>query len=364
MDRLGSLLVNVPLALFAVLLTVGAFEVVVRFALPEWAPAAGDRRFWRYDAQLGWSHRPNQEGMHRHADFQVRVAINEHGMRDAPAQVEREPARPRMLFLGDSFGWGFGVERHEGVVELLEQSEPARADDWEILNASVSGYGTDQQLLWYQTEGRQFQPDVVFLLLHPNDFLDNHQPSRYGYAKPAFELAGEGLELGNVPVPQKRRRRQVERWVYNNVALYPHLVALPDLISEAALPWFQPVEEVAVPARTGRAKWHLADEHLEITYRLLGALKAEVEADGARLVVGSVRMVPHLRRFLAETLEELDVPHQPLGDTFRGFPREQHHFQSDPHWNAAGHRLAADTFEAFLCEVGVFGAPPVAESRI
>ena len=63
MGSVRSLIQNLALATFAVLLTVVAFEVFVRLFLPGWMPAAGDRRFWAYDETLGWRHRPNQTGV-------------------------------------------------------------------------------------------------------------------------------------------------------------------------------------------------------------------------------------------------------------------------------------------------------------
>ena len=41
-----------------------------------------------------------------------------------------------MLILGDSFGWGYGVEHHERFSKILEDAHP----DWEIINASVTGF--------------------------------------------------------------------------------------------------------------------------------------------------------------------------------------------------------------------------------
>ena len=80
---------------------------------------------------------------------------------------ENEPKRK--LVLGDSFGWGFGVEHQEQFGEILENMHP----DWEIVNASVSDYSTDQQYLFYREKGMSFKPDIVLLLFYENDFLDN-----------------------------------------------------------------------------------------------------------------------------------------------------------------------------------------------
>ncbi|MDJ0786877.1 MAG: SGNH/GDSL hydrolase family protein [Myxococcota bacterium] len=386
-ERLGRALArvgaNVALAIASVLVTLVLFEAFAREFMPGWAPPAGDRRFWTFDRELGWHHRPGQEGVHRHRDFEVSVRIGEHGLRDRSYPKDRTPDRPRMLVLGDSFGWGHGVEFHEMASELLE----ARYPNWEIINASVSGYGTDQQLLWYRNEGRAYAPDVVLQLFHPNDFLDNHRWSRYGYRKPVFELATTSpelapelhplasLELTRVPVARRNWDDRLDRWLYLHSWLYPRLLELPDIISEFRLrpePKPTPVVTASMvppaPPKRPRRDRQLDDEHLEITRRLVLSLAREVEDSGARLVTASVPMPEHLGDLFARFLADADVPHLPLDDAFReakrSNPDERLHYRHDPHWTPAGQRVAADAIERFLLELGLFPELPEPPARV
>ena len=124
-------------------------EISARMFFPEWAPTREERvKFWIHSELLGWEHTPNQQGRFNHRDFSVDVAINSHGMRDDEYSIERTDKK-RMLVLGDSFGWGFGVEHQERFSEMLEKKHR----NWEIINASVSGYGTDQQYLFLREKG-------------------------------------------------------------------------------------------------------------------------------------------------------------------------------------------------------------------
>ena len=44
----------------------------------------------------------------------------------------------------------------------------------EVINAGVSGFGTDQELLWLREEGVKYAPDLVLLAVYPhNDFMNN-----------------------------------------------------------------------------------------------------------------------------------------------------------------------------------------------
>jgi hypothetical protein len=370
---------NALLALVACALTVLAFEGAARVFLPEWAPPAGDRDFWAYDALLGWRHRPNQSGMHVHRDFAVRVSINRKGLRDSEYPYERVPGKRRMLLLGDSFAWGYGVPQDRSLGELVE----ARRPDWEIINAGVSGYGTDQQLLWLQHEGHRYRPDVILLLLHPNDFLDNHSYSRYGYRKPLFVVEGERLALTHVPVERRDDEARLERWLHLNSYVYPRLLELPDLAEETVEGWLAPAVEplplgpdreppvrgaeasgigpeaaAEAPPETPkrpRKPRHLTreSEHMRVSHFLLRDLAVQAERLGAQLVVASVPMVPHLREHLAEILDEIAVPHGPLDRVFAEPDWRKYYFPHDPHWNEWGHRVAADALEDFLEASGV-----------
>ena len=107
-----------------------------------------------------------------------------------------EPARRRILFVGDSYTYGQGVKRQEAFAHRLgERLRP----DWEVLNLAAPGYGTDQQILSFEREGASFVPDVVVLGFYVSDYKRNLISFR-GYAKPMFVLEGDGLRLVNSPV--------------------------------------------------------------------------------------------------------------------------------------------------------------------
>ncbi len=104
-------LLFVTIFLSLLLLTVGEFTSRILF--PNWAPTRAERNLWTYDRLLGWAHRPNQSGTFKHPDVHVTVKLNSHGLRDNEYPMTRTK-NGRILVLGDSFGWGFGVE-HEDI---------------------------------------------------------------------------------------------------------------------------------------------------------------------------------------------------------------------------------------------------------
>ena len=94
-------------------------------------------------------------------EFKMRWQTNSKGFRSGEVPYRRTDKKKRVLFLGDSFGWGFGVSNPELFSYILQ----SRYDDiLEIVNLSVTGYGLPQEYLMYRTEGVKYAPDVVIQL--------------------------------------------------------------------------------------------------------------------------------------------------------------------------------------------------------
>lgn len=132
---------------------------------------------WRYakelkvagpDPALPFVHRPNGRAHIMGAD----VAINSLGLRDERAvALRKDPATTRIMMLGDSVTFGFGVAQHETTPAQLESRLNANAGGrrFEVLNAGVGNYNTSMQVAAYLTNGRALGPDLVVLNFFVND---------------------------------------------------------------------------------------------------------------------------------------------------------------------------------------------------
>jgi lysophospholipase L1-like esterase len=345
---------------FTLLLTIVFVEIASRYALPHWAPVSGDRYFWDYDETLGWSHPPNRAGVFAYQDFSVEVQINSAGLRDFEYPLERVPGKSRILLLGDSTTWGFGVEQDETFGSLLEQLRP----DWEVINAGVSGYGTDQEFLYYKSKGAAYKPDVVLLSFSGNDPENSFHPVQYWHNKPVFRLNGESLELTNVPVPPESLTQKLANYIAQNTYFLrtaSHMF-LQYRNGAGKANSFQvgsqedasaPGEEAADSEAEQPDPLKLAKEDLVI--RIILELDQEVRANGARLVVvgSSIGGSPSKDLFKDPRFVAADIPFHSLKGSFRG-ATEPVTFEHDPHWTAHGHTLVANSIEQFLIEQGVF----------
>lgn len=106
---------------------------------------------------------------------QVPIRTNSLGLRSAEVTTAKPAGAFRILALGDSvtFGWGLrGEDAYPSqLASLLATLRPGHS--FEVINAGVSGYGTWQQALWLREIGLSLQPDVVVVQAHLNDASDN-----------------------------------------------------------------------------------------------------------------------------------------------------------------------------------------------
>ena len=161
-------------------------EGLARVFFPYWAPrTAVVSQFWKYHPSLGWSHIPNSEGSFNPFGSESFISINSKGFRDKERSYERDLSKYRIVVLGDSMVWGYGVQQYEVFTALMEK----RRENIEVVNLGVSGYGTDQELILLRQEGDRYRPDLIVVLIHENDFHMNGRESAYlAYQKPMFEM--------------------------------------------------------------------------------------------------------------------------------------------------------------------------------
>ncbi len=150
-----------------------------------------------YDPRLGWRNIPGWEA----TTNGKKLTINSRGLRDREYALAKPAGVRRVLVLGDSYTWGYGVANDEIYTEVLERSLAARGQVVQVINSGVSGWGTDQEYLFLEAEGMAYQPDVVVLALFLiNDPENNANSVQYGLSKPLF--SDLKLTLANVPVPR------------------------------------------------------------------------------------------------------------------------------------------------------------------
>jgi hypothetical protein len=190
--------------------TLLAVEIALRFAdLRILRQDASERSLaYDYDSELGWATVPNSVSIVTTART-IHARHNSLGFRD----IEYHPdGRPLILFVGDSFVWGVDAEVNERFTDLLRGRMPR----YSVLNAGVSGYGTDQEFIWLKRIWPTLRPAIVVLFFcTDNDRLDNSTNVRYaGYRKPYFDMSPDGaLTIAGQPVPKSLKIMIRDYWL-------------------------------------------------------------------------------------------------------------------------------------------------------
>jgi hypothetical protein len=301
------------------LATLAVSEVVLRLIdLRILREATSERSLtYRHDAALGWAPVPNSSA----SVTTARTILAQHnslGLRDI--EFKRN-GRPVVLFIGDSFTWGVDAQADERFSDLLRRQMPGHT----IVNAGVSGYGTDQTWLLLQRLWDTIKPDIVVLMFCSlNDRADNTRNVRYDdYYKPYFDTGPDGaLVLKGEPVPKSRQLYIREDWIVRHSWVARVLVS-------AYLELRHP--RVTVP---------------DPTEKLVAAIRDFVQARGARFLVG-------LQFADAPLMGDLAAAHVP----FTRFDEAEHYGpEAGAHWTPAGHRLVADRLLRLFAENGI--VPP------
>lgn len=107
--------------------------------------------------------------------FDQRIRTNQIGMRDRERTIKKPSGTRRIVVLGDSFMEALQVPLDEALPGLLERRlETTDGSSLEVVNLSVSGWGTDDELTYLERHGLELEPDGILLMmtLH-NDLSDN-----------------------------------------------------------------------------------------------------------------------------------------------------------------------------------------------
>jgi hypothetical protein len=345
--RIKAYGINLLLVVFSVAFAVILAEMVVRMA--GYKPQFAATQFFRYDPLLGWRLQPALEGPFERPQFHSYVKINSRGLRGTEHPYEKPPGKKRILVLGDSFVWGFGVNDDEIFTALMEKDLP----EVEVINGGVTAYGTTQELLWLEREGIKYQPDLVVVVLYRNDLVDNITQLYNGYYRPLMIQDRDGaLHLTGVPCPEgslkdRFRKRLVRYSALAGLALRDDLrmlLALDPLLFGSG--------EQTVSAPAGKGEDRTDDYAERLTVALMRRIKEVSAKHQARLLVVTLC---HGNESCEEVATELRKEGFPVlsMDRSTGYSLEQMVIPGEEHWNASGHRFTAETIEKYVADNGL-----------
>jgi lysophospholipase L1-like esterase len=313
----------------------------------------------------GWANKPGARVQYGKPEYSVIVSHNSRGFR-GPEIAERKSAdRLRVLTLGDSMAYGFGVEDDETFSAVLDRLDPRL----EVINGGVAGYSAAEELLLLREEGPALSPDLVLVAFLWNDLEGAYRDT---YGRFTVEDGGVRFEVppeGSPDHPALKKKRVRHPWLSRSY-LYrfvsDRLKILRYTIKSAA--GVSP-EVLGLPPAQIEPAWAL-------TFALLGEIASTAATQGAETLLvilpdqiqvepdaPPIAIDPNLYAVqdrLAEFGRQSGIAVLDLTPRLReAWERGQRplYFRFDRHFTPLGHRVAAETILEWLEEHDSFRRP-------
>lgn len=322
------------------------------------------------DATLGWCVRPGASiGLYSSSAVGARAAA---GREFSKA---RRDEGLRVVAVGDSFVHCDEVSLADSWPVQLEQARPGT----EVLNFGVPGYGTDQALLRWRRDARDFAADVALLGIWPEDICRNVSRQRYFLnpagdfgAKPGFALAGDAVRL--MAIDELPRQALVDSLVGDTAVGELRAGERWYSTADATPRWYdafrslRAVRSLAVAARRKAERdaiyWSADDPAIELTVRIVATFAQEARAAGSEPWVVFFPMDALLDEVaergtlpIVARVADLGVAVLDLAPQFAASPQRDSLFTPRGHLTGAGNRLVA---EALAMRFAAAGRPPSA----
>jgi len=168
------------------------------------------RTFIEYNETIGHLYIPNLFVRVIHENGGYFLKTNNIGFRsDIDYNIQKREGIKRVMFFGDSFTAGDGVENSQRFSDLLGDM----IKEIEVFNFGLSHSGTDQQFLIFREFAKVMKPDLIVIspLLEnirrnmKSELLNQSQDGQFfKRPKPYFKIQSSGLSLFNRPVPKAK----------------------------------------------------------------------------------------------------------------------------------------------------------------
>jgi hypothetical protein len=387
-------LLDAGTAALGCLVALAVGELLVRsFAPQHRALSVALRGLHRLDPDVGYVMVPGFQRRVHTPEFTCDVRTNALGLYDREL-APPSPGQRRILVLGDSFTLGVHAGALDSCfVEQLERELGAearghtdatgrRVDAVECVNAGVDGFGTEQEVALLARLAPVVQPDAVMLAFYlGNDFTDNSGRTRMTVLDGYQTLAASAAAYRAADVPW---HQHVRVWLHAHSELYLLLKRrlFHPLRTRAGAPTpkttttAQPFDYFrfdkgfadamrAKPSddlQRGMDATRTALQELQRICAARGMTALVVEVPAEQQVDPAARAA-WLARFGLDASElDFGLPNRRLAELARAAGLAVYdltpafaaaiqagarpYLRGDPHWNAAGHALAAHTLAA------------------
>lgn len=233
---------------------------------------------------------PSFSFRHTSADGTWSFTTNAQGFRDThDYKYERVPSTRRILCLGDSQTLGMEARQERIFPTVIEQRLRRLGHHVEVLNSAVPGFGTAEELAFFESEGLKYKPDIVVLGWHISDFDENERSGLFRVTDGA--LVNRNYEYApGIGTTQMMHSIPGFEWVSQNSYLYSFLF---NSLTEGRK---QVGSQKSANAQTANRVRHQGAEisgyQLELAAELVKRLHELCNKHGIRLLIVDIPWLP------------------------------------------------------------------------
>jgi lysophospholipase L1-like esterase len=272
------------------------------------------------------------------------VELNSLGFRGPEIEPDKPADSYRVLVLGDSVTFGWGVDDEATFVRRLERRWNARDDGrrYEVVNTGHLAYDTTQELRLLERRGLALEPDAVVLVFVGNDIEPTRKLAEAfvsAQTVPATDPVAEPAPAAEPPAADLTR--WVRAWLPWTSAVVNRVLHPPPTI-------------VATDGRPDAPRPELTETHAAGWERSKQALLAMRDLCGSRGIRFAVLDygfydVPSLPEFCGEH----GIPYASIKLSQDELEQPIYNSLFDPHVNATGHELVTTKVERALAGLGL-----------
>jgi hypothetical protein len=354
--------VNIILLCLSVITVFLIFELILRLFFPIYNPSfkpltsRQQQPLTEIDKDLGWLNKKCVTAYLDSSEFKTQVSLNSSRMRGENYGYKKEAGAKRVLIIGDSFIFGYGVDDDEILSEVLNRLFESSGKRVEVLGMGVDGYGNVQELLWLKKEGIRYHPDIVICQFFVgNDLINNTSWREYGLTRPYSVIDDQGkVVIKDNPAHSSLNDEKKFKGIVNQGQPAPHFrlkIPFKDFLTSKSYVYiFLRLRYNNLMYKLGlRGGYEIGDSprNVEIAEEIFLKMNRLCKSQGAKLIIllvptGEQRlgvMDDHLQKSLSAFLNNNGIETIDLLPLLRG--KNGLYYTIDSHWNPNGHRFVA-----------------------
>ncbi len=369
------------LLLVSVIMTVGFAEAVLRLFAPPWAMQQFSGVSSRSYHHI---YPPNRRMfMGVYDGHHVVIQTNEDGLRSKYTREEFCKYRDRVVVLGDSMVFGYGIRQEQSLTAIMERllRERLGEKDVAVLNSGIVSYSPFLSQRLFEGKLKRYQPTLVVLLLDTSDIGDDiryQAEARIDGDRIYFDLEEkEGLPYYGAVFELVRPFFESIRPYTNPIfAKLAYPFRLPSSKKYHYYNFRVKIGNVVETSRFFIYRYPLEKtrSYFSNTLENINAIAREAERIGARFVLVINPRFHHWNpkeapnnwekfdyglnepyqyeyfRFFEEARSEVNYPIFNLLPAFQATHQFPLVFKNDLHWNERGHEFAARVLVNYLVE--------------